>query len=67
MTPSHVLAAMGVDVTTAMSTVRFSVGRFTSAREVDEGARRVLAVARELAGEGAAARRPGDGRWRGPR
>jgi selenium donor protein len=56
--PSHVLAAMGVDVGTAMSTVRFSVGRFTSAREVEEGARRVLAVAGELAGESAAAAGP---------
>lgn len=44
VTPSHVLTAMGVDPATAMSTVRFSVGRFTTADEVDEGARRVLAA-----------------------
>jgi cysteine desulfurase len=46
--PSHVLTAMGVDVATAMSTVRFSVGRFTTLRDVEEGARRVLAAARSL-------------------
>jgi cysteine desulfurase len=50
VTPSHVLAAMGVDTPTAMSTVRFSVGRFTSETEVEEAARRVLAVVRELSG-----------------
>lgn len=43
--PSHVLTAMGVDAATAMSTVRFSVGRFTTQRDVEEGARRVLAAA----------------------
>jgi cysteine sulfinate desulfinase/cysteine desulfurase-like protein len=32
-----------------MSTVRFSVGRFTTSRDVEEGARRVLAAARSLA------------------
>jgi len=58
VTPSHVLAAMGVDTDTAMSTVRFSVGRFTTGDDVEEGARRVLVVARELAGERAAAPRP---------
>ena len=49
--PSHVLAAMGVDTATAMATVRFSVGRFSTAREVDDGTRAVLAVAREIAGD----------------
>jgi len=47
--PSHVLTAMGVDAATAMSTVRFSVGRFTTPRDVEEGARRVLAAVRTLA------------------
>jgi cysteine desulfurase len=42
--PSHVLTAMGVDAATAMSTVRFSVGRFTTQRDVEEGAHRVLAA-----------------------
>jgi cysteine desulfurase len=49
VTPSHVLTAMGVDLETARATVRFSVGRFTSEVEVDEGAERILAVAGELA------------------
>ncbi len=48
---SHVLAAMGVETGVAMGTVRFSVGRFSSVEEVEEAARRVLAVARRLAGE----------------
>jgi cysteine desulfurase len=46
--PSHVLTAMGVDAATAMSTVRFSVGRFTTGHDVEEGARRVLAAASAL-------------------
>jgi len=46
--PSAVLTAMGVDAATAMSTVRFSLGRFTVERDVEEGARRVLAAARAL-------------------
>jgi cysteine desulfurase len=50
---SHVLAAMGVDAALASATVRFSVGRFTTEREVNEGARRVLA------GAGAVGARPG--------
>ncbi len=48
-TPSHVLTAMGVEAATAAATVRFSVGRFTSPAEVEEGAARVLAAARRLA------------------
>ncbi len=46
VTPSHVLTAMGVDLATARATVRFSIGRFTTEAEVDEGARRVVAVVR---------------------
>jgi cysteine desulfurase len=46
--PSAVLTAMGVDAATAMSTVRFSLGRFTGERDVEEGARRVLAAARTV-------------------
>jgi cysteine desulfurase len=46
--PSHVLTAMGVDAATAASTVRFSVGRFTNHRDVEEGARRILAAAHAL-------------------
>jgi cysteine desulfurase len=50
--PSHVLTAMGVDAATAMSTVRLTIGRFTTEAEVDEGARRILKVVKELAGSG---------------
>jgi cysteine desulfurase len=46
--PSHVLTAMGVDAATAASTLRFSVGRFTTERDVEEGARRILAAARDF-------------------
>ncbi len=43
--PSAVLTAMGVDAATAMATVRFSLGRFTTAAEIEAGARLVLAAA----------------------
>ena len=46
--PSAVLAAMGVDAATAMATVRFSLGRFTTAADVEAGARLVLAAARAV-------------------
>jgi len=48
--PSHVLTAMGVAPAIAMSTVRFSVGRFTAERDVEEGARRTLAAIARLMG-----------------
>lgn len=50
--PSHVLTAMGVDPAIAAATVRFSVGRFTTPGEVDEGAARVLAAIATMRGEG---------------
>jgi cysteine desulfurase len=50
VTPSHVLTAMGVALATARATVRFSVGRFTTEAEVEEGARRVIAVVRGASG-----------------
>jgi len=43
--PSAVLTAMGVDAAIATATVRFSLGRFTTAAEVEAGARLVLAAA----------------------
>ncbi len=45
---SHVLAAMGVDATTALSTIRLSVGRFTTEDEVDRAAALILAEAAAL-------------------
>jgi cysteine desulfurase len=33
--PSHVLAAIGLDAETAAGTLRFSLGRWTTAEEVD--------------------------------
>ena len=39
---SHVLDAMGVDAEIALSTVRLSVGRFTTKEEVDEAAAVIL-------------------------
>jgi len=48
--PSAVLTAMGVDAATALATVRFSVGRFTTAADVEGAAALVIAAARDLAG-----------------
>jgi cysteine desulfurase len=39
---SHVLAAMAVDTATALSTVRLSVGRFTTDEEIDRAAATIL-------------------------
>jgi cysteine desulfurase len=49
--PSQVLTAMGVDAATALSTVRFSVGRFTTKLDIEEGATRVLARVRSLSSQ----------------
>lgn len=43
---SHVLHAMGVDEVTALSTIRLSVGRFSTEEEVNRGAELILAAAR---------------------
>jgi cysteine desulfurase len=43
---SHVLEAMGVDAATSMSTIRLSVGRFTTEAEVDRAATLILDAAR---------------------
>ena len=49
---STVLQAMKVPVREAMGTVRFSVGRGTTARDVDEAARVVAEAVERLRGEG---------------
>ena len=43
---SHVLHAMGVDEVTALSTIRLSVGRFSTEDDVNRGAELILAAAR---------------------
>ena len=43
---SHVLAAMGVTPEVALGTVRFSVGRFSTADEIDRGAEMILEAVR---------------------
>ncbi len=48
--PSHVLAAMGCDDARARSTLRFGLGRFTTAREVEYVAERVVAAVEVLRG-----------------
>ncbi len=48
--PSSVLTAMGVDPATALATVRFSLGRFTTAVEVAEASSLVLAAVRRFTG-----------------
>jgi cysteine desulfurase len=50
---SHVLVAMGVPRELARCTVRFSVGRFSTADDVEQAAARVLAEARTLKRSGA--------------
>ena len=46
---SHVLAAMKVPTEYAMGTIRFSVGRFTTAEEIDRAVREVMGVVNDLA------------------
>ena len=46
--PSHVLMAMGLDEEAAHSSLRVSVGRFTTQEEVDYAAKRIIESAREL-------------------
>lgn len=46
--PSHVLKAMGLSDEQALSSIRFSLGRFTTEEEIDIAVERVLALAGEL-------------------
>jgi cysteine desulfurase len=52
--PSHVLVALGLGDTLAHSSLRFGFGRFTTAAEVDEAARRVREAVLRLRGLAAA-------------
>jgi cysteine desulfurase len=49
--PSHVLRALGVPDTLAKATIRFGLGRFTTAAEVDFAAAEVVQVVRRLRAE----------------
>jgi len=46
--PSHVLTALGLSDQEAFSSIRFSVGRFTTEEEVDEAAAKVARAAHKL-------------------
>lgn len=62
--PSHVLQALGVPGDLAACSIRFSLGRFTTEREVDFAARRVresVEALRELSPQWQALRRRGRG------
>ena len=54
--PSHVLGAIGVPADLARATIRFGLGRFTTAEEIDEAAERVARVVHHLRGSGRASR-----------
>jgi len=47
--PSHVLSAMGLDSASALSSLRFSLSRYTTPGEIERAADTVISVARELA------------------
>ncbi|MDE0632209.1 MAG: aminotransferase class V-fold PLP-dependent enzyme [Caldilineaceae bacterium] len=46
--PSHVLTALGVDAETAFSSLRFSIGRFTTEEEIHQSAKQVAEAVHEL-------------------
>ena len=51
--PSHVLQAMGLPDEDALATIRFSLGRFTTAEEIDYAIEHVVAAVEKLRGEAA--------------
>ena len=51
--PSHVLQAMGLPDEDALATIRFSLGRFTTAEEIDYAIEHVLAAVEKLRDEAA--------------
>jgi len=52
--PSYVLRALGLDDERAHASLRFTVGRFTTAAEIDQAAERVIEVVQKLRARSAA-------------
>ena len=46
--PSHVLKAMGVPAEQAGSSIRFGIGRFNTAAEIEDAAERLIGAVRKL-------------------